>query len=137
MAKATVETIRCPRCNGTGFVSPRLSRGNDNDICYQCKGSRTISFKVPDAKVVARREAKKEAARLVRVAEKNTRHAANLEAFAVEFPDLAMALDAIPGEIGLYARYHVGEGRVVGAAAAEFVERSIRQYDDFENRKTA
>ncbi len=111
----TLVTENCPRCHGKGVVPPAMHRGCAAGICYQCAGARTVTTKEYDEATRAKRAAKREAARIARLAPLEAARAERLEAFAVADPELAMVLDAIPGEIGSYARFSVADGRVSGS----------------------
>jgi hypothetical protein len=36
-------TTTCARCSGSGYVSPRLSRGCAGDICFGCNGKGIVT----------------------------------------------------------------------------------------------
>jgi type IV secretory pathway TraG/TraD family ATPase VirD4 len=36
------QKIECSRCNGAGVVSEQISHGRDGNVCYQCKGDKTV-----------------------------------------------------------------------------------------------
>lgn len=109
------QTVTCPKCDGSGYVSTRVSRGCAGDICFQCMGAKTVTVKIVDEAAKARREAKKESARIAKLAQRDIEHKARMEAFAVENPELAMRLENLSGEVGNYTRYVVANGEKIGS----------------------
>lgn len=120
-----METTKCPRCSGLGTIQGYVALNGGQ--CYECDGLGTIEVAViaRRAKVNAKAAAKRESARIARLAARDIEHAARMEAFAVENPDLAMRLDAMTGEVGSYTKFAVADGKVCGDVA-EYVERVLR-----------
>ncbi len=139
--KARKELHTCPKCNGSGKVSLRVSKGHDNERCWQCAGSGKIVVKIKSDAAIARAQAKADAAQKIKDDRLAIRYKAEderMEAFAVDYPEHAMKLAAMPrgdnvfgGAFAMMAGNAIASGRVSGADAAQAVDDALTNYDAF------